>query len=113
MISVLEGSNQLAIYNQPQFEQIELIDLSSEDLPSESQSSLFFSSESDHLSMVVELTDEIQIFRWETATWRASAAFSVETGLATFVNPSTGVLGVVSEDDIVLHSLSLPGDSDT
>lgn len=109
-ISVAEGANRIVIYNQDSFNTIEELNLSSHHLPADSSHALFFSPESDTLTLLVESTDEIIVFRWETETWKTSTPFSINAGLESFVNPSIGVLGVITEENLILHSLGLPGD---
>jgi WD40 repeat protein len=109
-ISVAEGSNRVVIYNQDSFNAFKLLDLSSYPLPADSSPALFFSPDGDKLTLLVELNDEIIVLRWETTTWQISTPFSINTGLESFVNPSIGVLGVITEENLILHSLALPSD---
>jgi WD40 repeat protein len=110
-IAMIEGSSQLTIYNQPQFEPITGQQLSAHPNLEQTNHILFFSPDSDHLTLLIENEEKITVARWEVATWESVAHFSVQAGLVYFVNQSIGVLGVVTEENLILHSLVLPGDS--
>ncbi len=112
-IAVIEGPTQLKIYSQPQFEPIEDIQLSKYPKIEEFQHTLFFSPDSEFLTLIIETNEEITVTRWKVATWESDAQFSIQAGLESFVNPSIGVLGVITNENLILHSLVLPGDSRT
>ena len=109
-IAVLEGTQQLAIYSLDSFEKTKGLDLSSQEIPEGSSQTLFFSPSSDKLILLNESSVQIDIDQWETESWEPSTSFSVNASLGSYVNPDVGILGVITEDNLILHSLTLPGD---
>jgi WD40 repeat protein len=110
MIAVLEGQDRLAVYNQAQFEKITEINLSKDQQIRDSKPILFFSPKSDTLTLLNESAEKIDILLWEAESWELQSSFSVNAGMGNFVNPEVGVLGVITNENLILHSLTLPGD---
>lgn len=70
-----------------------------------------FSPDGVYVTSVIEIDRNIFINRWSTASWQPTAAFVVPAGLASYVNPSADLVGIIDETALRLQSLSFPGDS--
>ncbi len=110
LLAVMAGDEQIMIFSQDTFTKENELKISTLPKPGEASQALFFSPESDALTLLSESRDQIDINQWETDAWKPTASFSINASQASFANPDVGVVGVVTADNLILHSLALPGD---
>ena len=113
LIAVVEGTQRVVLYDQAAFQQIRTLPLSGQPPSGESPLTLLFTSTGDHLVMAWEAEGQVLIRRWEGEDWNETAYLSVESGAGYFVNPAINLLGVIGDQGLALHSLTLLGDSHT
>ncbi len=70
-----------------------------------------FSPDGAYVTSILEINRDIFINRWNTGNWQPTAAFVVPGGLASYVNPSADLIGIIDETALRLQSLSYHGDS--
>lgn len=73
---------------------------------------LAFSPDGGELFQVIETPQQIQVHRWDAATWQSLAAFSLEPGLTAYTSASLDLIGTIENEDLTLHSLSYPEEQD-
>lgn len=109
-IAVLQKDNRILIYDQIQFNLIKEIILSEKEPESACYPILFYSPDSSALTLLSKSSEFISVLSWNTQSWEVESDFSFQNGLASYVNPSIGVLGILKNDELILQSLTVEDD---
>jgi WD40 repeat protein len=103
---------------------IDIIDLDSQalitrllvpsiDFSSPHHSEVLFSPNGGYLTSVITMQSNIFVNRWETATWQPAVAFTLASGLVSYTNHGTDLLGIIDQDRLTLQSLAAPEETTT
>ena len=113
LIAVVEGTQRVVLYDQAALTPSKTLLLAGQLPQGKSLPSLLFTATSNQLVLISEAEEMLTILRWEGEDWNETAVHTVESGLSYFVNPAVNLLGVIGEQGLTLHSLTLLGDSRT
>ena len=67
---------------------------------------VFFSQNGAYLTSIIEIESTIYINRWTIGVWQPIGAFSIPSGLVTYVNPEVDLIGSLYEDNLSLQPLT-------
>jgi WD40 repeat protein len=76
------------------------------ELPDSTETTLSFSDGSDHLTSVIKTAEKIYVHQWHTSDWHTTSSFTLDEALISYINPDIDLLGVFSEKELHLQSLS-------
>lgn len=67
---------------------------------------VFFSQNGAYLTSIIEIDSTIYINRWTIGAWQSIGAYSIPSGLVTYVNPDVDLIGIMSDNSLSLQPLS-------
>jgi WD40 repeat protein len=107
-----QGKGVIDIIDRRDYSLITRLSPTRRDLPENFEFSLNFSPDDDDLISVIKTTNGIFIERWETTSWQRKVSFSMDQGLAAYINPDLDLIGVIDNEDLTLQSLTYPEEND-
>jgi WD40 repeat protein len=105
-IALGQSDGWIDIYNlQTQMVSLRLI-VPGIDFSAPHRAEVLYSLDGVYLTSIIEIGNTIFINRWETTFWQQVGAFSIPSGLVSYVNPSTDLIGIIDRNNITLQPLS-------
>lgn len=75
------------------------------------QVSVLFAPDGAYFTSIIETNATFFINRWKTDSWQQITAFTIPSGITSYLNPSADLLGIVYDNQLVLQSLSFAEES--
>ncbi len=112
-IALGENGGLIEVFDYVEDIPITSLNLNRANLRESDEMTLAFSDEDIHLIAVIKTEGQIHINRWEISTWHPTASFSLNKGLADFINIEVDLLGIFSQETLTFQSLSHSDESHT
>jgi len=110
-IALGESGGIIEIFDYVEIMPMRTLKINQTNLISPYRMSLAFSGDESYITSIIKTDAEIHINRWHTSDWQSAISFSIDRGLADYINIDTDLLGIFSKDALILQSLTHPDES--